>query len=118
MTSSGNNSPNTIRNSFIYYIKHSFPYKGHWVHPTTGQVFEHELIKKRLNDFKDMDRDRYRALWYLFTTQSTRAFIADQMNFSAPTIKRRWDSAVDTIIFMLLFPDLIPENFKLFTTTC
>jgi hypothetical protein len=60
-----------------------------------------------------MDTQAYTALWYLWTSQGTRTYIADQLNFSGPTIKRRWNNSINLVLLMLLFPTLMPEHFSL-----
>lgn len=109
-----NNAPNKVRRSFLNYLKKEFPYSKSWTHPTGG-IHSHELIKKVLLDYKKMDQVGYRALWYLWTTQGTRSFVADRLNFSSPTIKRKWDKSINIIMLMLLFSDLQPESFVLYT---
>ena len=109
----GQNSPNLVRRSFLNYLRSSFAYSQNWEHPT-GKVFKHSLIKRVLKDYMEMDHTGYKALWYLWTTQGTRSFIAEQLNHSSPTIKRRWDNSINVIMLMLLFPELKPETFVLF----
>lgn len=112
------NSPSIVRTSFLTYLKTQFPYEHDWVHPTTNVVFCHELIKEVLADYKMIDEavdgSSYRALWYLWSTQGTRAYIAQCLNYSSPTIKRRWDKSIDTILLMLLYPCLVPQAYSLY----
>jgi hypothetical protein len=108
------NSPSIVRASFLTYLRIAFPYSKDWKHPTTNHIYEHSLIEKRLKEFKELNPGGYRVLWYLWTSQGTRSFIADQMHCSGPTIKRRWDRSIDTVLLMLIFPDLMPSSFTLF----
>ena len=107
------NTPNIVRRSFLNYLRTEFPYKENWTHPV-GHVIKHALILKTLKDYMQMDHVGYKALWYLWTCQGTRSFIAVQLNHSSTTIKRRWDQSVDRVMLMLLFPELQPESFVLF----
>jgi hypothetical protein len=109
------NSPSVVRASFLTYLRVMFPYTKDWKHPTTGDIFTHALIERRLRQLKKTDPNGYRALWLLWTSQGTRSFIADQLHCSGPTIKRRWDRSIDTLLLMLIFPDLVPEAFSLFS---
>jgi hypothetical protein len=110
------NSPNIIRRSFLNYLRTEFPYGESWIHPVNNNKIEHALIKRVLTDYMKMDCLGYKALWYLWTTQGTRSFIAEQLNFSAPTVKRKWDKSINTIMHMLLFPELTPSHFVLFNS--
>ncbi len=103
------NNPDIVRTSFINYLRSSFPYGKHWEHPS-GVVFTHALIKEKLEKYKMLNRGNYKALWCLWTTQQTRAFIAENFNFSGSSIKRRWNRAIDTLLVMLLFPELEPQT--------
>lgn len=107
------NSPSLIRASFLTYLRSQFPYENDWVHPTSNITYEHGLIKRRLAEYKQIDPTGYRALWYLWSTQGTRNFIAEQLNCSGTTLKRLWDKVIDTFVMMLWYPDLIPEAFAL-----
>jgi hypothetical protein len=111
------NSPSEIRTSFINYLQHDFPHANDWEHPSTQVIYSHKDVEEKLMAFKKIDSQRYRALWYLWTTQETRAYIANALNFSPPTIKRMWSSSIDTVLLMLLYPHLTPEHFSLFKTT-
>lgn len=108
------NSPDVVRKSFLEYLRREFPYKKDWKHPSSGHVFKHEEIKSVLKDYMKMDSKSYRVLWYLWTTQGTRAFVAEMVNFSSPTVKRMWNRSINTLMLMLLFPELQPESFVLF----
>ena len=95
-------------------MRTEFPYKKDWKHPSTGIVFTHADIKRVLQDYMKMDSMGYKALWYLWTTQGTRSFVAEMINFSSPTVRRMWNKSINTLMLMLLFPELKPESFVLF----
>lgn len=105
------NQPDLVRSSFAKYLKEGFPHELSWTHPCSSRklVFSHELIKSKLEAYKLLNRGNYRALWCLYTTGQSRAFIADHFNFSGSSIKRRWNRAIDCIMIMLMFPELEPE---------
>ncbi len=108
------NSPNLVRSHFLTYLKTDFVYKVAWKHPVTGSEFSFEDIHARLKEFAQLDPVGHKVLWYLWTTQKSRVFISDKLNLSASTVKRRLDKAVNTVLLMLLLPELKPENFELF----
>lgn len=113
------NSPHLIRTSFLTYLQHLFPYNEPWTHPVTQVTYSHELIKRRLSEFKKITENDsrslndYRALWYLWSRQNSRSSIAESLFISSSTLRRSWDRSIDTILLMLLFPDLVPEVFVL-----
>lgn len=112
--SDSKNSPNKVRNSLLLYIKHEFAYKKDWVHPVTEEVFSHQLIKEKIETFKTVNPQGYKALWILFTTSATRTFIAYRMLISTSTLRRIWDNALDTIILMLIYPSLVPDKIDIY----
>ncbi len=109
------NSPALVRSNFLTYLKTEFPYYRNWTHPTTKEVFDYRYIKETIEEYKEYSPGFYRALWALWTTQATRAFISENFNYSGSTIRRRWDKGIDTILLMLLFPELKVPQFRLFS---
>lgn len=112
--SESKNSPNKVRNSLLNYIKHDFPYGEDWTHPVTGEVFSRQLIKENIELFKTINPKGYKALWILFTTSATRTFIASRMLISTSTLRRIWDDVLDTLLFMLIYPSLIPDKIDIY----
>lgn len=108
------NSPNKVRNSLLNYIKHEFPYQQDWTHPVTGEVYTSEVIRQNIERFKDGNPQGYKALWILFTTSATRTFIAYRMLISTSTLRRIWDDAIDTLLLMLIYPNLIPDRVNIY----
>ncbi|MGG6281744.1 hypothetical protein ACQ4M3_09260 [Leptolyngbya sp. AN03gr2] len=104
------NKPDQVRQSFIIYLREAFPYKEHWEHPTNGVTYPHAVIKSALEEYREINRGYYRALWALWVSQQSREFISNHFNFSGSSVKRRWNKSIDTLILMLLFPDLKPVD--------
>jgi len=108
------NSPNKIRTSFISYLMTEFPHQQSWTHPTTLQEFSHSSILSILSRYKQTNPERYKALYVLFTTQKTRAFVAERLFISSSTVRRHWDKAIDTVMVMLLYPELEADTLSLY----
>ena len=100
------NSHDVIRSNFFCYLKFDFMYGVDWVHPITSEHFSQSMILEKLVSLKHSDPQSYKALWVLWTTHETRAFIADRLNYSGSTLRRIWDRGIDTLILLLLFPML------------
>lgn len=102
------NKPDTIRTSFINYLRHEYPYKESWTHPITKTVYPFKLIQASLEAYKELNRESYRALWALWTSQQSRAFIAEHFNYSSSSLKRKWNKAIDTVLLIMYFPGVHP----------
>lgn len=107
------NSPSIVRSSFLLYLRTGFPYQQPWRHPCSNIEYGADLIQRRLSEFKKINPKGYRAFWYLWTCQGTRSTVATNLMISGTTLKRLWDKSTDTLILMLLFPDLTPECYAL-----
>jgi hypothetical protein len=108
------NSPNRVRQSLLEYIKHDFPYQKDWYHPITGDRFDYKQIQICIEKFKGFNRQAYKALFILFSTNATRSFIASRMLVSTSTLRRIWDSAIDTLLFLMIYPSLDPGSIELY----
>jgi len=102
------NKPDTIRTSFISYLRHSYPYKESWTHPITKCVYPFKLVQASLEAYKELNRENYRALWALWTSQQSRAFIAEHFNYSSSSLKRKWNKTIDTVLLIMYFPGVHP----------
>lgn len=103
------NKPDVVRNSFTKYLKEDFGYGLAWKHPNHNLVFPADLIKSKLEAYRNLNRGNYRALWCLYTTGQSRQFIAENFNFSGSSIKRRWNQGINAILIMLMYPELEPK---------
>ncbi|MFB6283755.1 MAG: hypothetical protein ABEK59_07460 [Halobacteria archaeon] len=108
------NSPSTVRNSLLNYLKHEFPYDLDWVHPVSRKRYAAEDIATHLKRFKGFNPEGYKAMWILFTTSATRAFIASRMMVSTSTLRRIWDNAIDTLLLLLRHPSLDPGTIQIY----
>lgn len=108
------NSPHLIRSGFINYLKNEFGCGAPWIHPNSGEEFDSALIRAKIKDLKHMMPRSYTALWLMWTTNASRSFIADQLHMSAPTIKRKWDQAINIVLLMLAYPELTPPAYRLY----
>lgn len=104
------NAPHLIRSSLLKYIRHNFAYSQDWVHPLTRKVYAYQEVYQALEYYKTLDKDRYKALWVLWHTGRSRSWIAENFCYSASSIRRRWDKALDSILVFLDFPQLKPED--------
>jgi hypothetical protein len=103
------NRPDPVRKSFLDYLKWGFAQKDSWKHPS-GDIYPHDNIKVALEHYKRLNPHNYRALWTRWTSDQSREFIAENFGFSSSSIRRRWDEGISTILVMLVFPELTPEN--------
>lgn len=108
------NSPDQVRSSFLHYLKTQFPYGTCWQHPVTSKTFDAVLIKEKLEALKSCNPQTYKALWALWTTRATRSFLAERLNYSGSTIRRLWDRGIDTVLLMLIYPELDAGVFQLY----
>lgn len=103
------NRPDPVRKSFLDYLKWGFPSKEDW-HAPNRVVYKFQDIKIALGHYRRLNPHNYRALWTRWTSDQSREFIAENFGFSSSSIRRRWDEGISTILVMLQFPDLTPEN--------
>jgi len=108
------NSPNGVRQSLLEYIKHEFPYQQDWVHPVTQDTFSWKEIKTCLEKFKGFNRNAYKALYILMTTNGSRSFIASRLLVSTSTLRRIWDNSIDILLLNLMYPTLDPGDIQLY----
>lgn len=108
------NSPNPIHSSLMRYFRNGFVNGEPWQHPVTGEYFDQDLIYKTLNYYKQKNYQNYRALWYLWITNSTTTAIAESLCISTSTLRRRWDAALNTLLLLLLYPELTCEEMSLY----
>ena len=101
--------PHPVRQSLLEYFRHRFSLRQDWKHPFTNEVYEHRRVREVLERYKHLNPENYRALWMLWTTQAPRSYIAEAFYVSGSTLRRRWDDAIDVLLFMLLFPELQPD---------
>lgn len=102
------NSPHPVRSSFLNYLRSDFVYKLDWTHPETNEVFNHELIKEKLTCLKELNPRAFKLLWALWTTQKSISFFTERFLCSQTAIKRAWSKGIDTVLLMLIYPDLDP----------
>lgn len=103
------NGENMIRSSFLYYLRSGFPYGKDWEHPLTGSLFSQQLIKDKLEFYKEYYPENYNLLYALWTNQQSREKLATQYKYSASTIQRRWNDAINCVLALILFPELEPD---------
>ena len=111
------NSPDLIKSSFILYLKDGFPLHYAWEHPTTKEIYEYRYIREKLNVYKKLAPDYYRALWCLIISRGKREAIARDFGYSSSTLKRIWDRAVTTMMFLMLYPELEESYVKVLFPT-
>jgi nucleoid DNA-binding protein len=95
-----------VRNSMIIYLKEDFPYGRDWIHPVTYNRFSCSSIKSALLILQELNPEKYRVLWALWTTRKDSIYLANKFYCSVQTIKRQWERAVDLLVLFLFFPEL------------
>lgn len=108
------NSPNVVHLSLLNYFRNKFALGEDWIHPVTGQRFSHSRVKECLAYYRKNNRKNYKALWLLWISNATTSYIADNLNISASTLRRRWDAAINVILLLLLYPELTCEEMALY----
>jgi len=100
---------NYVRRSFINYLKEDLPYGRDWEHPISGDLISQQLIKEKLEFYREENPEGYYLLWSLWTSQNTREGMATKHNYSSSSVQRRWNEAINTILTLILFPELEPK---------
>ena len=95
-----------VRSSMLTYLKEQFPYGKDWIHPITYERYSCNSIKTALLLLQEMNPEKYRILWALWTTRKDSIYLANKFYCSVQTIKRQWERAVDLLVLFLFFPDL------------
>lgn len=95
-----------VRASMLTYLKEHFPYGKDWIHPITFERYSCAAIKTALLILQEINPDKYRILWALWTTRKDSIYLANKFYCSVQTIKRQWERAVDLLILFLFFPEL------------
>lgn len=103
------NTPDKVRSSFLNYLQVEFVYGDSWEHPITKEVYDKEQIQKALSIYKNYAPSLYNALRFLWVSQYNRATIARHFNVSSSSIRRTWNKAIDSIILIILYPELDPN---------
>lgn len=100
---------NIIRRSFINYLKEDLPYGKDWKHPLSENLVSQQLIKEKLEFYRQDNPEGYYLLWSLWTSQNTREGVAIKHNYSSSSVQRRWNEAINTLLTLILFPELEPK---------
>jgi integrase len=106
-------SKDVVAKDFIRYLREDFTSKSSWVHPTTGEVYLHERILKVLENYKSIYYKNYNALFAIWL-DLPRSDVSERFMISSSTLKRRWEQAAKDVILMLYFPELVPEDLKIY----
>lgn len=106
-------SASPITKDFVDYLRRDFRSGKDWKHPSTNKLYEHSLIKDVLEQYKSMYAKNYAALFCLWL-EIPRKDVAESLMVSPSTLKRRWEQAIEDLLFLLLFPTLVPEDLKIY----
>jgi hypothetical protein len=103
-----------VRNAFLNYLKIEFPTGADWRNPLTNRTYTSIEIRTTLKHYQEayngISSLHYKSLWCLFTTQASRAFIANNFGFEDNSVLRLWHDAVDGVIVLLEYKDLNPNE--------
>jgi hypothetical protein len=101
-----------IKKSLMKHLQGKFAHKIPWTHPVSGRVFTHEELEREIRAYRNYTTyENWRALWCLWINGDSRS-VAASFNFSESTLKRRWDRSLDSILLLLHYPDLKPEEIE------
>lgn len=106
MKTKSTSKQNTVRKSFLEYLKNKFPLEYPWVHPTTKRVWSHKDVEAALLKVKELNNENYKVLWGLWTTGETTEFLSQRFHLSTSVIKHKWEKAVNLTLLLLLYPNL------------
>ena len=98
--------PNEVRDHFLHYLQHEFPYRDDWEHPISKRVHEHSLILKIIEDYKYIQPTSYKAFWGLWMGVENQR-ILQATGGKQDQLPLRWQHAIDYIVLMLEYPQLV-----------
>ena len=110
-------NPDLIKISFLRYLQRDFIWGKPWQHPYTKQPYNFDLIKEKLLLLKDLNPKAYKTLFILWVSLDKRKSRLRYFGLSSHSINGLWDKAADTMMLMLLQPDLPPSIVETLTTT-
>ena len=100
---------NIVRRSLLLYLKKEFPHGEDWKHPVSNHFYSFDLIKEKLEFYRNNCPENYSLLWSLWLSQRSRIVLAEQYKLSASSVNRKWSDAIDCILNLIQFPELEPE---------
>jgi len=103
-------SPHLISSSLFNYLKTDFVNGEPWIHPTKGTVYSSKLIEEKLLIVRKARPECYKVLYAMWTTNTGKLLMAEKFFISQSTIKRRADTAINTLLLLIMYPNLEPET--------
>ena len=100
--------PNEVRDKFMVYLQHEFPYKSNWVHPISGIEYEHDRILSIIETYQVIQPKNYKAFWGLWMGVENQALLKVGTKGRTDQLPLRWQHAIDYIILMLEYPAMTP----------
>lgn len=101
---------NQLKQSLLRYLQQEYPLGNSWTHPVSKEVFEAATIRRALFIYKELDPDGYLVLWCLWLNIQNRRALAERLGLEAMSLRLRWIRATDSLLFILLNPDLEPPT--------
>ena len=96
------------RYSFLRYLQQQFPFEKDWTHPTTKKVYSNQEIKRAVRIYRILAPKAYLVLWSVWMSISARIELAKLLEIDAVELKQRWGRACDSLLFIIMNPDLEP----------
>lgn len=110
-------NPELIKINFLRYLQRDFVWGKAWQHPYTKEHYSFELIKEKLLALKELNPRSYKALFLLWTCLDKRASRLRYFKLSPSVLELLWTRATDTLMLMLLHPELPPNIVENLTTS-
>lgn len=113
--------PQAVRQAFIKYLRTivststaKSDFKVHASCHGRCRSYTYSEVKQALGEhavlYNDMCALQARALWALFTSKASAAFIKENFGFVDNNVKRLWYSAIDAVMMILNYRDLLPDS--------
>ena len=100
---------NVVRISFISYLKSGFPYENNWYHPLNKKEYQCDEIKVALLKLKGVNQAAYSFVYQVMATNHNKQTLADKFYVSRSTLDIAVQKAIDSIMLMLIHPELAAE---------
>jgi hypothetical protein len=103
-------SPLSITRNFAFYLKNNFPVNKEWVHPETKEIYQAQQVREVVSIFKTINPKGYVDLWLLWTSVDAREYLVKKKCKSTQEVITGWFIAVESLLFILLNPELVPAK--------
>lgn len=108
-------SPQTnksVSRNFIYYLKNRYPLGQDWAAPNTGREYSLRQVQRALEVYQQVEPEGYFLLWSLWVSMEARDNFIRKSRTSPEELIIRWYKAVDSVLFILFNPELVPARVR------